>query len=1167
MVEEGKSTQPRGFTLVEVILGILILSVAVLALTQAQLFFSRHKVHIDDRSFAAQKAIQMMEELRGVVSRPGANIFDLEDYEDGNALKPILTTRAEVSDPGDPLSGNRIANDGKNRFLRRINIEIIPNESSARRVHVRVYRSGVPAEVLAETMSILRAEATTVPPTQVYHVYCLAIENVPAWNAYVPTLKQTFGRVLQDLETRNPGLEFKTKFITRLSYGRDPYYRPFVNKAKFADDTTVPGGVIPSVYFYPGKLKQPGPNTPWMYYVPDDIKGRINVDGTAENGFFGDAGSYSLADYYNHAVRYPDELAIHGGLDVPTLRMFLEKINSTNPADLREFGNILIVNLHGEILPMPPIRNYSDPAKDPAGRPNVRVVTHPERLQYPANTMVILRVYPYVTNPGKIDPVSALPWTDPSIFLDTVTILLPDIQINPANIVVWKASRPVVPGPYVWRCGGLAAIGCGGPFFNTLQPGTDYQITSAAGQTRIELYRSSYVYTADGTTVGTGLQPAQRLYGLEYIPSIVDRNGVYNAANPNNDFSDGSWDLTDSNIGIPKNTASWRIVFRTPVGGIFPDGVYKIETRLGTNLLSGTPGGPVNEFSNLSRTYVWVGVDPPVTERYQFMGDPRHMPYADVKQDHRYNWHFSNQNFAGYNGFDRVQDGWLGGNIGHMAVTNPRKFPRVEFDAPRFLQLYRQGLLNVGGFFVNMAGPLSYYAGFGGEMGVDRYNGIGFEDGIPIIARPWQPANPGTLRVDEISTWAEDPGVDEIFTRVIAQVGGPPRPWVSLPWLGELYPDNQFAASWQEDSVNGIPRGNLPVGVGNFFRAPYSDNFANIGNDPIHPNAVNTYSVFKQIHLRGAAAFLGGNPTPILTPTDNFKILAPWPDLFDATMTNPLQGLAYQGTTMAQDMNLPLPSTMTVNRPFTLDADDNEALPAEWASPEYAVRTKTKIMEVYYEHDDNPTEYDTSGLIQVSFPPGAPLNAAYFIINGILPQTNVQTVSSAGAALMSRLAMGPLMRGFLSAGNPNIDPLLGPYLLRVPQVPLVQVSSPTAFDQFGPATSSIQVEWGVQWKRWDFQDYTEAYSAFTEADISAPALPLEFGVLYSDDRGASWKCANGGSATAGEKSCGPDASPFSWNVSNQSTFPTGTYILRVEAYRQDRDMHYAYHNVDVHIKL
>src|SRR5690606_33743672 len=124
----------------------------------------------------------------------------------------------------------------------------------------------------------------------------------------------------------------------------------------------------------------------------DNIKARMNLDGVEVNGYDADLNPvpYALADFFNHAMRYPDEYAlweqrvaaiedreqdiedaIIAGTVVPdeltdmskepTLRILLDEMN-TDPA---KYKNALMINLHGELLPMPALRNYSDAAKDP----------------------------------------------------------------------------------------------------------------------------------------------------------------------------------------------------------------------------------------------------------------------------------------------------------------------------------------------------------------------------------------------------------------------------------------------------------------------------------------------------------------------------------------------------------------------------------------------------------------------------------------------------------------------------------------------------------------------------------------------------------------------------------------------------------------------------------
>ena len=93
-------------------------------------------------------------------------------------------------------------------------------------------------------------------------------------------------------------------WITKASFGRNQGYRPYTNEAV---DSYAP---IPSVYHYPGLM--PAGSGSMYYYVPENMRGHITVDGLERNGY--DAASnphpYALADFFNHGMRYPDELAL-----------------------------------------------------------------------------------------------------------------------------------------------------------------------------------------------------------------------------------------------------------------------------------------------------------------------------------------------------------------------------------------------------------------------------------------------------------------------------------------------------------------------------------------------------------------------------------------------------------------------------------------------------------------------------------------------------------------------------------------------------------------------------------------------------------------------------------------------------------------------------------------
>ena len=242
-------------------------------------------------------------------------------------------------------------------------------------------------------------------------MYLIACENVPGWWVFMDAIQPFIEATLKDLEGRNPGLKYRTHWVTTLGYGRDEEYAPYTNDERDSRADT------PWTYCYPGTM--PAGMASQRYYVPEKIRARVNVDGvstpifandwseqesyTDTNGNgrrdagepytdsdgdgqwdLGNEAPYALADMNNHCMRYPDAMAkfearVAAGLDpeiTPSWRLLLDQMI----LEPDRFHNALVVNLHGELLPMPPSRNYSDAAAAPTLRPGWRVVTHPEHI-------------------------------------------------------------------------------------------------------------------------------------------------------------------------------------------------------------------------------------------------------------------------------------------------------------------------------------------------------------------------------------------------------------------------------------------------------------------------------------------------------------------------------------------------------------------------------------------------------------------------------------------------------------------------------------------------------------------------------------------------------------------------------------------------------------------
>lgn len=454
----------RGFSLLELIIAGSVIAVIGMAGVAYVARASQNADYARDRLFARQKALSILDEMKAYVEGSEDQVAaDLDGFDDGILQLPVLTIAEDPKNPGqfvpadNKLSGNAM-DLGEWKWYRKITVQHFPGivTRDIRVVTVRVYRhrpkGPVPGDTLAQVSSVVRTIGTAYPTTQVYDVYLLALENIPGWWVYMDSIKPFVDSTLSDLEARNPGLEFRAHWITTAAYGRDELYAPYTNETRVSTDAT------PWTYVYPGKM--PSGSAATRYYVPANMRARVNLDGQPTpvfvndysvgeafvdanangvydagetytdangNGQFdlGDAVPYALADQQNHAMRWPEENAkfnarVAAGLDVddtPTWRLLLDRLI----ADPARYHNAIFVNLHGELLPMPAVRNYSDAARDPAGHGGWRCVAHPERLRPrrtqgsdPLSDAPRWRVYAYRTEFPTAESLMTLkePFTD-----------------------------------------------------------------------------------------------------------------------------------------------------------------------------------------------------------------------------------------------------------------------------------------------------------------------------------------------------------------------------------------------------------------------------------------------------------------------------------------------------------------------------------------------------------------------------------------------------------------------------------------------------------------------------------------------------------------------------------------------------------------------------------
>lgn len=367
----------RPFTLIEVM---IVSSVLAVALLTSLLFVSNQQLFANigrEKKFGYEKAMQIMNELKTFqeVSSTSGELIYLDDLGDGGSTNAMLSAQVDITDPTHPISSNILTGTDPNdpthwKYARRIHIIKSSEDSNSkdvRKVGVQIFltsKDNADEILLAEVWSILQTAADPgFPPTQVYDLYAIAIENVPGWWVYMNNLIPQVENAIKDLEARNPGLDFRVHWITKMGYGRNPFYMPVFNTS--ADSATA---TFNSPYFYPSLM--PAGSATDEYYVSRLINGHYRDEtGSAQNGY--DASDnpapYTIADAYNQANSYPLMLA-HYNLRVannPNEEMPYTLLLDDMHMNPLKYKNALFINLHGELLPVPAMRNYADAAKHP----------------------------------------------------------------------------------------------------------------------------------------------------------------------------------------------------------------------------------------------------------------------------------------------------------------------------------------------------------------------------------------------------------------------------------------------------------------------------------------------------------------------------------------------------------------------------------------------------------------------------------------------------------------------------------------------------------------------------------------------------------------------------------------------------------------------------------
>ena len=1159
-MKKCKPKKEAGFTFAELTFAMLILVVAATVLINHLSVNYSTTATERDRVFAFSKAQAILAEIQGFVDRGQIDAaVDLDVLDDGVVTRAALTIQTAASAlvaADHPVSGNYQRN-GQWVWSRRISVQpfLGLNNRNVRYVTVRVFKRDKNGNEnpMADLSAVINSAGSAYPTTQVFDVYLLAIENIPGWWVFMDSIKPFVESMITDLENRNPGMSFRTHWITKAAFGRNMGYRPFINDA---NDSLNP---ITEVYHYPGRM--PTGNASTFYYVPDNIKGRINLDGVDVNGYDADLNEapYALADFFNHAMRYPDELALWqrrvdlieerereivdavvGGFTPPaeltdmskepTLRILLDEMGT----DPTRYQNAMVINLHGELLPMPALRNYSDAAKDPVNHPNWRVVTHPEELRTKKDDAgttdpMRLRMYAYtdypqfytgsdrMTNPMVVD-VMGINLTDAAEPTKLVGAAI--LQNLPGGVSVggsidyattWQAAKHISDSPIMTE---------------EMYYVAEWVPTAGEQCTRIYLYNTPLRCTQDATNRGLANSKRARLYQMEYVPSPVDAGPAFTS------------DLSTIGTGT-KNTARWTLnldpsvltssMFIDAAGATYnPPGDVQLQvrTRIASNLTSGDTDW-LNSGSmfptmiqpdNLSTTYAWwsdSASDVPMTERAQFNGDPRHVPYKDCFDGgddfpNSYNWYHDRLN----NSSELASTDF--GSINATYLRN-RWQSAMWCDVPRYFELLRNGLVESACVYTSLTGWSYYYLGIGNDIGYDSSNG--YPNSIPSDMTPH--ASTGSGYIDTITGQRK--------CVVVANSAFGYNWWTGFPWLGELFPDSLAATFY--DTGTGAARGNLPAGVGGDMAFQLRTRTAYSGS-----NRLAYGTVLNDNHQRTAA----NGCSAFFNSGTNSRA-------FRHTSSSGNGTLTATGQEVADNYSMSMPPNAPVSRPFSLTSSGGGG--DHWTYPPYSTRYNSSLYETYYTHSAGIG----SGLIRLTNPGGT--SAGYIVVNGI------DKAVTSGTTFIAKWAVLSLAHSYFEAGDSSNT-------LRIPQLARVEIQSPTDITELNNP-SDIDILFATSWTRWDGLPYTQTGTFVEDESL------LEYAIMYSNDNGATWRFVQDDTLTTigsrpddnsylvGDAGTGDET--YTWTVPS-ATFPEGSYLLRIECYRQGAQVHYAWHQNKIFIQ-
>jgi hypothetical protein len=917
-----------------------------------------------------------------------------------------------------------------------------------------------------------------------------------------------------------------------------------------------------------------------------------------------------------------------------------------------KYAQAVLVNLHGELLPVVPLRNYDDPAKDPgdaatdARIKQRRLVTHPYKLVTPVDEPLRLLVHPFMADgqPTSEDTLYPTPdtgdadrfiksdWvrsislryaTQARIVVKGVKPYMADTTgdgaVTSEDVTLWTVQREretvgtgtkyvrVVAWPPSLASAGVPPLGGetdttrgdhSGPHVTDHPDGQDHHGNEPLAGTEddgdpyfdgddlvikvTDLDYDARQVTAASMTYGVDHgSTAQKLYGLQYFPDPVL---------PFLESASTSEAPAPAPLHGPRNTA--RIGIQLQLAAASAGRRFEVVTVLRT--ASGWPG-TTDRVPAVGRSYAYAGAaadgswwsdgglytNVPPTDQLCVVGDPRHNPYADVRVKgndaaatplYSAFWQDFTAGNAVYPGITNTGTGAssyvappnpllsnselaaLGaapaGQVNTAFAHTAASWNGTHVNAPAFYRVLRAALIRNGIVFVNPVGTPGRLVGLGGEFCLS--GAIDGWSGMRVSAAPYG----GSTGSDASSD------ADELLAGSARLIRRASDGWVSLPWLGELYPSDRYGSSWATS-------GNLPAGNG-------SGEFARVTVDEAtgwdaQANA-NPAQDRKDAGLTGFASLLGA----AAALTDSGSLGA-------ASLT--AQGQAWVGS-------LGLTLSAAANHRVTL-APSGGTGPDDWALGLFP-RERTTL-SAFTSVAPAPNAYWVNGggglvvaphLLRYQNAPSWPGQSAYpaGMQAAVLTSTLVPGAVAEAPGVFDVAASAMLWTALDfthgTYGDQNFKAL-----------PRVKITAPVQGAVLSGATTTLTC-FG-KWVRADGQ----AYSPFATLLTSYPPASdgpadVRFNVKYRLLPDGVWKAADVGAGagandttSAGEPVPGqalaftgtaayPPQVSAQWNLAGLTP---GAYLLRVEAFRHADPNplnlspaallpgHHSYHEIDLRI--